>query len=173
MEPSARRSSLLLPLGITLALIFIGLPFVVRSVQPVLEDADREVEEAASSLGAGRWQVFRLVLVPAFRPALLSGFCSRLCARTRRVPVVWSSLRQLADEDRHLRRLLIIAKLEQYDCCGRRRHCRCCHADCTGIPDAPRDQSGPGRRSRRFMETAPIMREHLPRFEFRTDRWSV
>jgi len=65
------------PLGVTVALIFIGLPFVVRSVQPVLEDSDREIEEAAASLGAGKWQTFRRVVFPLIRPALLTGFASR------------------------------------------------------------------------------------------------
>jgi sulfate transport system permease protein len=62
------------PLGVLVALVFIGLPFVVRSVQPVLEDADREIEEAAASLGAGRWQTFTRVIFPLVRPALLTGF---------------------------------------------------------------------------------------------------
>jgi sulfate transport system permease protein len=61
-------------LGVTIALTFIGLPFVVRTVQPVLEDIEREVEEAAASLGAQRWQTFRRVLFPAIWPALVTGF---------------------------------------------------------------------------------------------------
>ena len=61
-------------LGIFLALMFIGFPFVVRSVQPVLEDLDVELEEAAASLGANRWQTFWRVIFPAVRPALLTGF---------------------------------------------------------------------------------------------------
>src|SRR5690606_31413770 len=62
------------PLGITIALIFIGLPFVVRSVQPVLQDLDVELEEAAATLGASRWQTFRRVLLPAVLPAVLTGY---------------------------------------------------------------------------------------------------
>jgi len=62
------------PLGIVVALVFIGLPFVVRTVQPVLEDLETEVEEAAASLGADRWQIFQHVIFPAIRPALLTGF---------------------------------------------------------------------------------------------------
>ena len=62
------------PLGVLVALVFIGLPFVVRSVQPVLEDADLELEDAAASLGANRWQTFIKVIFPAVRPALLTGF---------------------------------------------------------------------------------------------------
>jgi sulfate transport system permease protein len=74
---------LLLPLGITVAnsrlgifvaLTFIGLPFIVRTVQPILEDLDPELEEAASSLGASRWQVFWRVILPMLTPALLTGF---------------------------------------------------------------------------------------------------
>jgi sulfate/thiosulfate transport system permease protein len=62
------------PLAIVLVLTFIGLPFVVRTVQPVLEDIDPETEEAASSLGATRWQTFRRVILPALYPALITGF---------------------------------------------------------------------------------------------------
>lgn len=62
------------PLGIVVALTFIGLPFVVRTVQPVLEDLNVEVEEAALSLGASRWQVFRLVILPSLLPSILTGF---------------------------------------------------------------------------------------------------
>ena len=61
-------------LGIFVALTFIGLPFIVRTVQPILEDLDAELEEAASSLGANRWQVFSRVIVPMLTPALLTGF---------------------------------------------------------------------------------------------------
>ena len=62
------------PLGVVVALVFISLPFVIRTVQPVLEDLEAEVEEAAASLGAGRWQIFRRIIFPAIRPALLTGF---------------------------------------------------------------------------------------------------
>ena len=105
------------PLGITLALIFIGLPFVVRSVQPVLEDADKEVEEAASSLGASRWQVFYLVLIPALRPALLSGFAlafARGLGEYGSVVFISGNLPMKTE----IAPLLIIAKLEQYDYAG-------------------------------------------------------
>ncbi len=66
------------PFGILIALVFIGLPFVVRTVQPVLEDLDREVEEVAATLGARRSQTFRRVIVPAILPALLTGFALAL-----------------------------------------------------------------------------------------------
>jgi sulfate transport system permease protein len=62
------------PLGIFVALVFIGLPFVVRTVQPVLEDIEPEIEEAAASLGAGRWTTVRRVVLPSLVPALLTGF---------------------------------------------------------------------------------------------------
>ncbi len=62
------------PIGITIALVFIGLPFVVRSVEPVLEDLGKEIEEAAATLGATRWQTFSRVILPAIGPALLTGF---------------------------------------------------------------------------------------------------
>jgi sulfate transport system permease protein len=105
------------PLGITIALIFIGLPFVVRSVQPVLEDADHEVEEAAHSLGASRWQVFRLVLFPAFRPALLTGFAlafARGLGEYGSVVFISGNLPMKTE----IAPLLIVAKLEQYDYAG-------------------------------------------------------
>ena len=60
--------------GITLALMFIGIPFVVRTVQPVLEELEAEVEEAAATLGAGRWRIFRTILLPDLIPPLLTGF---------------------------------------------------------------------------------------------------
>lgn len=62
------------PLGIVIALVFIGLPFVVRTVQPVMEEIDREVEEAAATLGANRFQTIRSVILPGLAPALLTGF---------------------------------------------------------------------------------------------------
>ena len=62
------------PLGVVVALTFIGLPFVVRTVQPVLEDLDAELEEAAASLGASRWQTLLRVILPELLPALLTGF---------------------------------------------------------------------------------------------------
>jgi sulfate/thiosulfate transport system permease protein len=62
------------PLGILIAMIFIGLPFVVRTVQPVLQDFDREAEQAAASLGASRWQTIRYVILPSLLPAILTGF---------------------------------------------------------------------------------------------------
>jgi sulfate transport system permease protein len=66
------------PLGIFVALVFIGLPFVVRTVQPVLEDLEKELEEAAASLGASRWTIVRRVVLPAVAPALLTGFALAL-----------------------------------------------------------------------------------------------
>jgi sulfate transport system permease protein len=62
------------PLGILVAMIFIGIPFVVRTVQPVLIDLDPEIEEAASSLGADRWQIVTRVILPSLSPAILTGF---------------------------------------------------------------------------------------------------
>jgi sulfate/thiosulfate transport system permease protein len=66
------------PLGILIALVFIGLPFVVRTVQPVLEDLEKELEEAAASLGASRWTIVRRVILPSIVPALLTGFALAL-----------------------------------------------------------------------------------------------
>jgi len=105
------------PTGITVALVFIGLPFVVRTVQPVLQDLDPAEEEAASSLGAGRWQVFRKIIFPNILPALLTGFA---LAFARGVGEYGSVIfiagnRPLVSE---VVPLLIMTKLEQYDYVG-------------------------------------------------------
>jgi len=71
---ASRHPARFTPAGITLALVFIGLPFVVRSVPAVLQDLDAEFEEAAATLGASRWQTFRRVLLPAITPAVVTGF---------------------------------------------------------------------------------------------------
>ncbi|MFT3931064.1 MAG: sulfate ABC transporter permease subunit CysT [Spongiibacteraceae bacterium] len=105
------------PTGITVALIFIGLPFVVRTVQPVLEDLDAAEEEAASSLGASRWQVFQKIIFPNILPALLTGFA---LAFARGIGEYGSVIfiagnRPLVSE---VVPLLIMTKLEQYDYVG-------------------------------------------------------
>lgn len=105
------------PSGITLALIFIGLPFVVRTVQPVLQDLDPAEEEAALSLGANRWQVFRKIIFPNILPALLTGFA---LAFARGIGEYGSVIfiagnRPLVSE---VVPLLIMTKLEQYDYVG-------------------------------------------------------
>jgi len=105
------------PLGVVVALTFIGLPFVVRSVQPVLADADRELEEAASSLGATRWQVFRLVIFPMVRPALYTGFAlafARALGEYGSVIFISGNLPMKTE----IAPLLIVSKLEQYDYAG-------------------------------------------------------
>jgi sulfate transport system permease protein len=105
------------PLGVLVALIFIGLPFVVRSVQPVLEDADRELEEAAASLGASRWQVFTRVIFPVVRPALLTGFAmafARALGEYGSVVFISGNMPMKTQ----ITPLLIVAKLEQYDYAG-------------------------------------------------------
>lgn len=105
------------PLGVVIALTFIGLPFVVRTVQPVLEDLDREVEEAAASLGANRWQTFSRVIVPAILPATLTGFA---LAFARAVGEYGSVVFISGNMPMHteITPLLIITKLEQYDYAG-------------------------------------------------------
>lgn len=105
------------PLGVIIALTFIGLPFVVRSVQPVLADADRELEEAASSLGATRWQVFSRVVLPSIRPALLTGFAlafARGLGEYGSVIFIAGNLPMKTE----ITPLLIVTKLEQYDYSG-------------------------------------------------------
>ncbi|NYE26625.1 sulfate ABC transporter permease subunit CysT [Pigmentiphaga litoralis] len=105
------------PLGVVVALIFIGLPFVVRTVQPVLEDAERELEEAAASLGAGRVQTFVRVLLPTLLPALLTGFAlsfARAVGEYGSVVFISGNMPMVSE----ITPLLIISKLEQYDYAG-------------------------------------------------------
>jgi sulfate transport system permease protein len=104
-------------LGITVALIFIGLPFVVRTVQPVLDDLEVEVEEAAASLGAGRWQTFSRVVLPTVAPALLTGFAlafARAIGEYGSVVFISGNMPMKTE----IVPLLIITKLEQYDYAG-------------------------------------------------------
>jgi sulfate transport system permease protein len=105
------------PLGILVALTFIGLPFVVRSLQPVLQDMDREVEEASMSLGAGRLQTFRLVILPAILPALLTGFAlafARAVGEYGSVIFIAGNMPMISE----IAPLLIVIKLEQFDYAG-------------------------------------------------------
>ena len=104
-------------LGITIALVFIGLPFVVRSVEPVLADLGREVEEAATTLGARRWQVFARVIFPAIAPALLTG-CSLAFARGvgEYGSVIFISGNMPGRTE--IAPLLIVTQLEQYAYAG-------------------------------------------------------
>ncbi|HSC74673.1 MAG TPA: sulfate ABC transporter permease subunit CysT [Pseudomonadales bacterium] len=102
------------PLGIVVALTFIGLPFVVRTVQPVLEDLEGEVEEAAASLGATRWQTFHRVIIPALTPALLTGFSlafARAVGEYGSVIFIAGNIPLVSE----ITPLLIITKLEQYE----------------------------------------------------------
>ncbi len=102
------------PLGIWIALTFIGLPFVVRTVQPVLEDLDRELEEAAASLGASRWQTFRRVLLPMLLPPIITGFAlafARAVGEYGSVVFISGNMPMKTE----ITPLLIITKLEQYD----------------------------------------------------------
>jgi len=105
------------PAGIVVALIFIGLPFVVRTVQPVLLDLDREVEDAAASLGATRWQNFRLVILPSIFPALLTGFAlafARAVGEYGSVIFIAGNMPMKSE----IAPLLIVTKLEQFDYAG-------------------------------------------------------
>ena len=105
------------PLGIVVALTFISLPFVVRTLQPVIEDIEPEIEEAAASLGASRWQTFRRVLFPAIFPALLTGFTlafSRAIGEYGSVIFIAGNMPLVSE----ITPLLIISKLEQYDIVG-------------------------------------------------------
>jgi sulfate transport system permease protein len=105
------------PLGVLVALIFIGLPFVVRTVQPVLEDLDTEIEEAAASLGARRLQTMRRVVLPTLVPALLTGFAlafARAVGEYGSVIFIAGNLPMVSE----ITPLIIITKLEQYDYVG-------------------------------------------------------
>ena len=105
------------PLGVWVALTFIGLPFVVRTVQPVIEDLDVEIEEAAASLGADRWQIIRRVILPILWPALLTGFAlafARALGEYGSVVFISGNMPMHTE----ISALLIITKLEQYDYAG-------------------------------------------------------
>ena len=105
------------PLGVVVALTFIGLPFVVRTVQPVLEDLEAETEEAAASLGANRWQTFYKIIFPAVWPALLTGFAlafARAIGEYGSVIFIAGNMPMVSE----ITPLIIITKLEQYDYAG-------------------------------------------------------
>ncbi|MGD9546449.1 MAG: sulfate ABC transporter permease subunit CysT [Candidatus Krumholzibacteriia bacterium] len=105
------------PLGVVIALTFIGLPFVVRTLQPALEDLDLDQEEAAASLGASRRQTFRRVILPAVTPALLTGFTlafARALGEYGSVVFISGNMPMRTE----IAPLLIMARLEQYDYAG-------------------------------------------------------
>ncbi|VVE27213.1 sulfate ABC transporter permease subunit CysT [Pandoraea soli] len=105
------------PLGIFVALTFIGLPFVVRTLQPVLGEFEREQEEAAACLGATRWQTLRHVILPAVLPALLTGFAlafARAVGEYGSVIFIAGNIPMVSE----ITSLLIVTKLEQYDYAG-------------------------------------------------------
>jgi len=105
------------PLGVTLALTFIGIPFVVRTVQPVLEEIDPDVEEAAAVLGATRFQTFRRVIFPSLLPAALTGFAlafARALGEYGSVVFISGNMPMRTE----ITPLLIVTKLEQYDYAG-------------------------------------------------------
>ena len=105
------------PAGVVIALIFIGIPFVVRTVQPVLEDFEKELEEAATSLGASRLQIFTKVILPHIAPALLTGFAmafARAIGEYGSVIFIAGNVPMVSE----ITPLIIIGKLEQYDYAG-------------------------------------------------------
>ena len=105
------------PLGVFVALTFIGLPFVVRTVQPVLEDFEREQEEAAACLGASRWRTFSRVVLPALVPALLTGFAlafARALGEYGSVIFIAGNVPMVSE----ITSLVIVTKLEQFDYAG-------------------------------------------------------
>jgi sulfate transport system permease protein len=105
------------PAGVVVALIFIGIPFVVRTVQPVLEDAEKELEEAATCLGASPLQTFTKVILPTITPALLTGFAmafARAIGEYGSVIFIAGNMPMVSE----ITSLIIIGKLEQYDFAG-------------------------------------------------------
>ncbi|MFU8764455.1 MAG: sulfate ABC transporter permease subunit CysT [Haliea sp.] len=105
------------PLGIVVALTFIGLPFVVRTVEPVLRDVERELEEAAASLGATRWQAISRVILPSVLPSLLTGFAlafSRGVGEYGSVIFIAGNLPYVSE----IAPLLIVIRLEEFDYAG-------------------------------------------------------
>jgi sulfate transport system permease protein len=105
------------PLGVVVALTFIGVPFVVRTVQPVLESLDPDVEEAAAGLGASRWQIFRRVIMPSLYPAWLTGFAlafARALGEYGSVVFISGNMPMKTE----ITPFLIMTKLEQYDYAG-------------------------------------------------------
>jgi sulfate transport system permease protein len=105
------------PLGILIALIFIGLPFIVRTIQPVLEDLDRDVEEAASTLGAGRWQVILRIVMPALLPPLMTGFAlafARAVGEYGSVIFIAGNIPYVSE----IAPLLIVIRLNEFDYAG-------------------------------------------------------
>jgi sulfate transport system permease protein len=105
------------PVGVFVAMTFIGLPFVVRTVQPVLEDLASELEEAAATLGASRWQSFTKVILPILMPALLTGFAlafARALGEYGSIIFIAGNMPMVSE----ITPLLIITKLEQYDYAG-------------------------------------------------------
>ena len=105
------------PLGVVVAMAFIGLPFVVRTVQPVLQDIDPELEDAATSLGAGRFAAFRRVLLPIILPALVSGFAmafARGLGEYGSVIFIAGNFPGVSE----IAPLLVVTRLEQYDTAG-------------------------------------------------------
>lgn len=102
------------PLGVVIALTFVGLPFIVRTVQPVLEAFERDVEEAAATLGAGRWRTFRQVIAPAILPSLITGFAlsfARAIGEYGSVVFIAGNKPFVSE----IAPLLIVIRLEEYD----------------------------------------------------------
>ena len=105
------------PIGVFVALLFIGLPFVVRTLQPVLQDVSKELEEAAATLGADRWQTFARVIFPVLTPALLTGFAlalARALGEYGSVIFIAGNIPMVSE----IVPLIIVSKLEQYDIGG-------------------------------------------------------
>ena len=135
------------PTGIVIALIFIGLPFVVRTVQPVLEEFEQELEEAAATLGANRWQTITRVILPRLTPAILTGFAlafARAVGEYGSVIFIAGNLPNISE----IAPVLIVIKLEEFDQAGAAVIAGD-HAD-HRLRHAARHQPDPGLGRRRF-----------------------
>ncbi len=113
LEPLGIRAAFT-PLGVVVALTFVGLPFVVRTLQPVLEDLELEVEEASATLGASRWRTFRMIIIPALLPSAITGFAlafARAIGEYGSVVFIAGNKPYLSE----IAPLLIVIRLEEYD----------------------------------------------------------
>ena len=145
---AARHQDRLHAAGIGIALIFIGLPFVVRTVQPVLEDFEREIEEAAATLGANRRQTVFRVMLPALLPAILTGFAlafARAVGEYGSVIFIAGNMPFVSE----IAPLLIVIRLEEFNYAGSRRPSRppCCSSP---SPSCSSSSISPGLERRRF-----------------------
>ena len=151
------------PSGIVVALIFIGLPFVVRTVQPVLEEFEQELEEAAATLGANRFQTITRVILPRLTPAILTGFAlafARAVGEYGSVIFIASNLPNKSE----IAPLLIIIKLEEFDDAGRRgdRAPSCWSSPSSCCSSSTSSRPGPGGAMAMYEEDVAVYDSRRP-----------